>query len=183
VKFIQIGILCLICTVGLVPFTAAQKLATPPAAPIPVQILSAKKVFLSNAGNDVPPNDRIPVDLPFNELYVSVQTWGRYELVPAPADADLIFEFHYQRGIPAEWPQLRLVILDPKTHVVLWTFAQEVDVHDSEFVSNGEVRKNFDKAMNALLNQLRAKLGEPPLPVPGAKPSKKPEKPGAIHIW
>ena len=31
-------------------------------------------------------------DRAYNEFYAAMKTWGRYELVAAPRDADLVFE-------------------------------------------------------------------------------------------
>lgn len=55
-----------------------------------------------------------------------MKNWGRYELLSAPAEADLVLEASL---VPeqAGFPRLRLAILDPKTHVVLWAFAKRVN--------------------------------------------------------
>src|SRR5262249_58085013 len=65
-------------------------------APIPAQILSAKKVFIANAGGDESrfdaPGYTGGPDRFYNEFYAGAKSWGRYELVSTPAEADLIFE-------------------------------------------------------------------------------------------
>jgi hypothetical protein len=66
-----------------------------------------------------------------------MKDWGRYQLVATPGDADLIFEIRFAvtvgaitvsqgSGYSSEDPQIRLAILDPKTHVMLWGFTEEV---------------------------------------------------------
>ena len=65
-----------------------------PAAPAPVPIFSAKKVFVSNATGEI----RLPLgnpDLAYDEFYAAMKSWGRYEIVSSPADADLVFEIRY----------------------------------------------------------------------------------------
>ena len=48
----RIAVLCLTLAMLQVPLSVAQKPAVAPAAPIPPQILAAKKVFIANAGGD-----------------------------------------------------------------------------------------------------------------------------------
>jgi hypothetical protein len=59
------------------------------AAPVPIQILTGKKLFVSNGISTATPD--VP-NLPYNEFYADMKAWGRYELVATPADADLVFE-------------------------------------------------------------------------------------------
>ena len=61
-----------------------------------------------------------------------MKSWGRYELVASPADADLVFELRFTAPI-ADFgktaiyePQLGLSIFDTKTHFVLWTLTEPV---------------------------------------------------------
>ena len=134
---------------------------TPVAAPVPVQILSAKKVFISNAGTDsmsmmVFKRAGDP-DQPYNQFYAAVKSWGKYELVSTPADADLIFEIRFTApnqqddSISVPDPQLGLTIRDVKTHFILWTFVEPVQ---------GAFRKatwdkNFREGMTNLMADLR----------------------------
>jgi hypothetical protein len=115
---------------------SAQDPGTPAPAPLPVQILSGKRVFVSNATGE----SMVPAgsgELTYNQFYASMKDWGRYELAPVPADGDLIFEIHYEAGSgwvsvyngeggSAQIPQIRLIILDPKTRTVLWAFTETV---------------------------------------------------------
>jgi hypothetical protein len=78
-----------------------------------------------------------------------MKTWGKYELVPSPADADLVFEIRYVSGISDS--QLCLSIVDPKTHFVLWPFIQHVQSSSRETSR----RKNFDQAMTDLVDEVK----------------------------
>jgi len=148
---------CLIIVAAIalsaVPIAAAKKVADPPAAPIPIQMLTGKKVFISNSESTADIIFAVP-DLTYNTLYEQMKSWGKYELVSAPADADLVLNINF---VVLLYPQLRLVVLDPKTHVVLWTFAQEVQPWNRQ--STG--RKNFDQAMTKLVNDVEI-LTTPP---------------------
>ena len=75
-----------------VPIAAATKPSDPPSAPIPTQILTCKKVFVSNGESNA--KTTIP-NLTYNEFYAHMKSWGKYELSPAPADADLVFEIRF----------------------------------------------------------------------------------------
>lgn len=102
-----------------------KKLAT--SAPIPSQILTGKTAFISNEGGDTSPSaigkyGDDPVDT-YNEFYAAMKDWGRFRLVSTPVEADLVFGVRFtivqpESGLWAD-PQVRLVILDPKTHVTL----------------------------------------------------------------
>ena len=78
---------------------AAQQPKQVPPAPISAQILVAKKVFVANAGGEAPWKDNAQfnggVDRSYSQFYGALKTWGRYELVGAPADADLLFEIRF----------------------------------------------------------------------------------------
>jgi hypothetical protein len=126
-------------------------------APVPAQIFSAKKVFISNVGGD---NDISPdhysggPDRAYNQFYAAMKDWGRYELVSTPADAELIFELHFD--VPSVFrPQFRLVILDVKTHVVLWAFTEYLPTYGATH------DQSFDRAMAKLVADVQ-KLAVPP---------------------
>jgi hypothetical protein len=73
---------------------AAQQSNDPPSAPIPSPILTAKKIFISNASGEVALPQGTP-DLAYNEFYNPMKNWGRYELVSSPSEADLVFEMRF----------------------------------------------------------------------------------------
>ncbi len=53
--------------------------------------------------------------------------------------------------------ELRLVIIDPKTHVTLWTLVE----HVRGAVLLGNRDKNFDQAMNTVVKRLKAVAASP----------------------
>ena len=86
-----------LCVVAVLSSVAAigQQLVSPAVAPIPPALLSATKVFISNAGADsglFPHPFTGDPDRVYNQFYANVVSWGRYQLVATPAEADLIFE-------------------------------------------------------------------------------------------
>jgi hypothetical protein len=150
---------------------SAPQAPSVPLAPVPAPLLSAKKVFISNAGADsglFPHPFSGDPDRPYNEFYADVKSWGRYEIVDDPADADLVFELHLtapngpqnpskQNGASDPLPMFRLTILDRKTHYVLWALTESIGfaylqkTHDH----------NFDVALGALTDDLKRLTSTP----------------------
>jgi hypothetical protein len=76
-------------------------------APLPTQIVSAKKVLIVHPRNSVV----------YDELCAAIKR-GRNELVDTAADADLIIELSVDSDRLGY--RNRFVFVDPKTQVVLW---------------------------------------------------------------
>jgi hypothetical protein len=162
-RIVKRAILCATFAIALMfaPLLDAQQLTDPPPAPGPAQIIAGKKVFISNASGET--NLRAgTADLNYRQFYASMKSWGRYELVSAPADADLIFEIRYEvisgavhvdagTGGSGEFPQIRLTILDPKTHTILWAFTEPV----YQVKKKDSGLQNFQNAMGALMNDIK----------------------------
>jgi hypothetical protein len=138
----------------------AQVKAVKP-APVPAPIIHAKTVFISNSGSECNPFGWEPLtggaDKPYDKFYDAVKNWGRYEVVSAPGEADLVFEIHFscppffeEKTTRAD-PQLRLMILDPKTHILLWAFTE----HMNAAWRKGNRDKNFDEALDKVVNSLK----------------------------
>jgi hypothetical protein len=74
-----------------------------------------------------------------------VKSWGRDEVVSAPADADLVFEIGFTEKYEGAIfvAQLKLIFIDPKTHVALWTIYKHVE--PAGMTKRRE--KNYDLAM------------------------------------
>ena len=128
-------------------------------APVPTQILTAKKVFISNAGEDrfsdiEPPFDGGP-DRTYNQFYAAMKNLARYELVGTPAEADLLFEIRFTTPVGNNYdlldPQFRLVIRDPKTNAILWGITEHARWAGLQSNRN----KNFDKAMAKLIGDVQ----------------------------
>lgn len=141
----------------------AQSAAKTPAAPLPSQILTAKKVFISNAGGSS--DERLwsggPAQ-PYNELYAAIKKSGQYQLVATPADADLILEISFADPLTdvmgskdsgatgLNTPQLKLALSDPKTNVILWTLIRTT--------STGHMEEGRDKALASSVAKLVSDL-------------------------
>jgi hypothetical protein len=156
-------------------FAFAQKSQVPQPAPIPAQIAAGQKIFISNAGGESFETvfDQVVFDggpdRAYNQFYAAMKNWGQRELVSSPADADLIFEISWVLsdtglGRLPVLGQLRLVIVDPKTHIPLWTVTEYV--RGALLLSNRD--KNFDQAMNTIVGRVRTLMLPAPVP-PEAK--------------
>jgi len=142
---------------------------------VPPQIAAAQNVFVSNAGGESFESviDETVFtggpDRPYNQFYASLKNWGRYTLVSSPADADLVFEISWvltDTGLKLPvLGQLRLVVIDPRTHVTLWNFTQYV--RGAMLLGNRD--KNFDQALTIMVNRMKL-LANPPAAAAGALP-------------
>lgn len=164
-------------TLQLATSTAQSKPAESPTALVPAQILSAKRVFIANAGGDeMAPDDPIfsgGPDRAYNQFYAAVKSWGRVEVVGSPAQADLLLEIRQEtrtvalggKGGGSAIPLFQLKIIDPKTNVLLWAF----HIHGEFGVGQGNSDRNFDQSMKALVIRLQTLIA-PATPSDAAKP-------------
>jgi hypothetical protein len=151
---------------------AAENKPAPP-APIPTQILSAKKIFIANAGGEEPWYDDAQFsgggERAYNQFYAAMKSWGRYEITAAPGDADLLFEIQFLcppavgaanqggdslAGRPFD-PQFRLVIREARTNSLLWAFSERAQWA----VLRGNRDKNFDQALNWIVRDVESLAG------------------------
>jgi hypothetical protein len=139
----------------------AQTASSVPAAPLPSQILTAKKVFLSNTG--------VGTSRSYDAFYAAIKSWGQYSIVAAPADADLVLEISLSSQITAvsgskesgcdssSSSRFKLVLVDPKTRIVLWTISETI----KPFARQKTGEKNMDDAINKLVGDLKALTAQP----------------------
>lgn len=165
-KVIILFVVMTACAVAATP-TKAQQAKDAPPAPLPSQIAAAKKVFIANAW---PAGAFLYTGGPnrfYNQFYAALKSWGRYELVGTPAEADLVLEISSSGeqiyGSPGSSrligdTQLRLAIIDPGTRITVWAFVEHVE----PALLQGNRDKNFDQAFNYLVNDLRNISGSPP---------------------
>lgn len=161
IKHPRLKSVCVIAILTVTHGMRAQSAKEPAPAPAPPQIAAAHKVFVSNGGGEIFETgvDQRALDggadRAYNEFYADMKTWGRFELVAAPTDADLFLEISCKltdTGVEHKTlGRLKLVIIDPKTHARLWTIAEFV----RGAVLLGNRDKNFDQAMNAVVNRLK----------------------------
>ena len=118
-----------------VPSTSQTPQAPPSQAPIPTEIAAAHKVFLVNDGADQ--NFPMSAQEAYNLIYSAFQSWGHYQLVTSPDQADVIFELTDIAPITGisgdsnnvysiSGPAFRLAIKNPRTNVTLWTINSPV---------------------------------------------------------
>lgn len=182
----RVQILCItIALLALAPTITAQnnRQLLPPPVPPPPALAAAKNVFISNGGG-IDLQDALDFtivkggpDRTYDQFFAAMKGWGRYNLVSSPADADLILEISFDisdsglKSLASQSPlstitpvmgQLRLVVIDPKTRITLWTIAE----YAQGAVLEGNREKNFNIAMNTVVDRLK-RLVEPQ---PGATP-------------
>lgn len=150
-------------------------------APVPAQILSAKKIFIAYGGGETnrpPQNYSGSADRTYSQFYMALNNWSNYQLVSTPAEADLVFEVSFANpyvggsvfgggaingtsggvsSVSYTDPQLKVAIIDLKTHVVLWTLIEHVEFARLQ----GNRDKNFDRAIAALVNDIARLAGKP----------------------
>jgi hypothetical protein len=150
-------ILAMLFLAALSLSVAQQAQSAPAPAPIPTQIGTAKTVFISNAqGEEIDPRTFLKTfdeDRPYNQFFAALASGGRFKPVLAPADADLILDFRLRTYTLAQPAELRLVVVDPKTHAVLWAFIEPVKLAAGPHWEQKR-EKSFDDAMTALVGDL-----------------------------
>ena len=162
---------------GAALFLAVEAGAQAPAppvllAPVPPALLNAKTAFISNAGADsglFPHPFSGDPDRAYSEFYAGIQSWGKYQLVADPSEADVVFELRLiapygpsapnkQNGASDPVPMFRLVIFDRKTHYVLWALTESITVAFLQKTHDN----NFDLALSALTLDLKRLTSAPP---------------------
>lgn len=156
-NIIQRGILALIFPAALLLPSALKAQQPQDVGPIPAQIVTARKVFISNGSGECGVFYCSTPQQPYNEFYADMKNWGRYELVTSPADADVVFEIATP-SVPGTLPDVRLVILDPKTRLALWT----LDEYVRQAARRATARKNFSKAVSVLVQDVQKLVGVVP---------------------
>lgn len=161
-----------LATLILLLFVPSLKAQTT-VAPLPSQILTAKKVLISNAGglldlNTVSGDPRRD----YNQFYAAMQGWGHYSLVGSPAEADLVAQIsilYIPRQIGAETqplPSFRVALLNPKSNVTLWVLDEFlVDKPNPGLIFKKNRDKVFDEAIEKLVSDLKALTAVPADPV------------------
>ena len=149
----------------------AQQSAPTAAAPVPPAILSASRIFISNAGADAglfPSPFSDSPDRGYNQFYAALKNQGSYQLVNDPSKADLVLEFRLtapygpsnadkQKGASDPLPMFRLVVYDAKTHFILWALTENVDL---AYLKKSHDR-NFDSALASIVKDFNLLTGKP----------------------
>src|SRR5271169_3543510 len=167
-------LLLILCAALLFVSGAGAQTPPPPPpqlAPVPPALLNAKTAFISNAGADsglFPHPFSGDPDRPYNQFYAAMQSWGRYQLVADPSEADVVFELQLiappgpssgnkVNGASDPVPMFRLVIYDRKTHYVLWALTESIPIAVLQKTHDN----NFDGALSALTADLKRVTSAP----------------------
>jgi hypothetical protein len=131
-----------------------------PAHPLPTQLASATKVFISNAQDE----DAAEATQAYDLLYQDIQAIPRYQIVLDPAAADLILELNYRDNPTGGVHSFAMFILDPRTRTILWACSSGID-----FVAVTGRDKNIQKAIASIATEFNAITA----PASGPPPTKK----------
>jgi hypothetical protein len=168
---IKISIHACLISLFILPAAFAQMPAYTKPGPVPVALLNAKSIFVSNGGADsglFPEPFSGDPDRGYTEFYAALKAAADYTLATEPAQADLVLEIRllapYGPSNPSKpagaadpLPSFRLVVYDAKTHFVLWTITEPIEgaymqkTHD----------KNYDDALYLVLTQFLQIAGKP----------------------
>jgi hypothetical protein len=94
-----------------------------PGAPLPAAVANAKKVFLLNGQTTAQYLTKNGNALAFDTLYADVKSWGKYELVDSPKDADIVIELQYR---PYSEGARSFGVYNPSTHTVQTRSVEEI---------------------------------------------------------
>jgi hypothetical protein len=137
----------------------------PPAAPVPPLIASAQAVFIANGGTEFitrgDPGNLVRsafaeaggAELGYDDFYAAMKSWGRYKLVAAPAEADLVVEFRViapYDGINYPYAQCAIEIFDEKTHFLLWSFSEPLNGANRKSSFEKNIQTSVDAALATL---------------------------------
>jgi len=153
-----------------VPLGGVRHPAAPqvPGGPVPARIASAHTVMLTNVGITA----RLGLDPNqlYNDIHSRLEQWGYYQLVSSPQDADLIFQLdeidprngmNVTPGTDAynRTPQFRIVILDAKTGIALWTVTSPIYITGKKTYAHW-----MDVSEEGLITRLKALARQPVSP-------------------
>jgi hypothetical protein len=137
-----------------------------PKAPLPPIIQSAKTAFITNGGG---------TPLAFDEFYSEIKKWGRFQLAPSPAQADIVIELKYFIEDKGEHtgsaynsytkrttvysydvtdPQLILSIFEPKTNALLWSTTDHRRLARREKNRDKETMNSADRLVQELKERI-----------------------------
>ena len=142
-------------------------------APVPPVIAVAAKVFIVPADDSVAGASQL-----YNAVLSAMKSWGRFELVSQPQDADLLLDLYplktvvttveirqkepYERDVHPKCPykasviksvqtEIRLKIMVPNTQIVLWGLFQPMDERFFSYTRT----KTLGRATKDLVDDLR----------------------------
>ena len=173
-SFLSLMLFCSVASLAQQPDSDQSSGGTKPKhtpAPVPAQITNARKIFVANGGGENlykgGPNRA------YEEFYDAMKDSGQFELAASPADADVVLEISqlvirdsYNHVLRSEF---KLNMLDPKTHISLWTLSEPIVKKvgfKTGFMSVGVAsgspsNKDFDKTITKLVEDFKKLAGAP----------------------
>jgi hypothetical protein len=133
-------------------------------APVPTPLVAGKKAFISYELGDVtafPDAYSGGPERAYGEFYSAMKTWGRYELVANPNDADVVFAVRFVDPVGVV-PQIRVGIMDAKTRFALWGFVEQVDFKFRK--KNRDLA--FTDSVKLLVTDIQTLIGQTSVPTP-----------------
>ena len=103
-----------------------------------------------------------------------MKSWGHYQLVSSPAEADLVMEVSFANPITgvnvmstagggsSSALLLRLVIADPKSNVPLWWFTEHFGRQQGYSHRKETLESTFHVAIGSLVDDVKKLLEQPP---------------------
>lgn len=142
-------------------------------APVPTPIATAQKIFVSNAPGDSLPSSLGGTARPYQEFYTALKSWGHYQLVSSPTDADLVLEISFANPIvgvnvmstsgggSTSALLLKLVIVEPKSNIPLWWFTEPFELRSGFSHRKESLDTNFHASIAALVDDVRKLVEQP----------------------
>lgn len=136
-----------------------------PSGPVPARIASAHFILLTNVG--ISPRLGLDPNQLYNDIHQRLEQWGYYQLVSNPQEADLVFQLdeidpHNGENITPgtdyynRTPYFRLVILDAKTGIPLWTVTAPIYITGKKTYAHW-----MDVSEEGLITRLKALARQP----------------------
>jgi hypothetical protein len=150
-------LVCCVTPISAQRRSSAAKGINTLAAPVPTPLLNGKRAFISYEMGDVtafPSAYSGGPERAYDEFFTQMKTWGRFELVMDPKDADLIFAIRFVDSPGLTRPQIRVGISEAKTHVALWGFVEQVD--PAVFKKHRDA--SFSESVQLLVSDVQALL-------------------------
>ena len=126
-------------------------------APIPAPIAAARTILLTNGGVDQQFLQAFEkagdVNLAYDDLYASMQSWGHYSVVTSPEQADLVVEMNASAPLnilQVYAPCFTVRIYDGKSHFLLWSLTLPVDGAFRKATFEKNVQKAVDNGISAM---------------------------------
>jgi hypothetical protein len=137
---------------------------------VPTILLNAKSVFVSNGGSDAglfPEPFTGDPNRGYFAFVKALKDAHTLDVIDDPSQADLVLEIHLsapmgplhmskQLGSADALPFFKLTIYDRKTHFVLWTITEPIELAVLQKTHD----RNFDQALQHVVDDVQA-LGKP----------------------